>query len=157
MASVSKLLGYSLQLFKNGYKGQPVKCVTKNLSGGTNVKIANKGNYLEKTVTKANGNVITSKLTPDGKDVLSIREVSKRGTIDHVFGAQNYNKTVEVKTKDGGFFTFLGNKGKNNGLLYSNVKGRYDANNAFMPQYHNAMDYVRGKINDLAYILGKLS
>lgn len=156
MVAVSKLIGTSLQLFKNGYNGQTIRYVTKNLPSGTNVKILNKGNYLEKTVTKANGNVITSKLTSDGKDVLSIREVSKKGTIEHLFGAQNFDKTVQVKTKDGGIFNFLGHKNGQNGILYSNAGGRYGANNYYMPQYKNAMDYVRGKISDLAYILGKL-
>ena len=156
MAAISRLVNTSVQLFKNGYKGQPVKYLTKNLPSGTNIKILNKGNYLEKTVTKTNGNKIISKLTPDGKDVLCIREVSKRGTIEHLFGAQNFDKTVQVTTKDGGIFNFLGHKNRQNGLLYSNAGGKYQANNDYMPQYKNAMNYIRGKISDLEYILGKI-
>ena len=146
MAAISGLMRRSMELFKNGYKGQTIKYVAKNLPSGTNIKI----------VTKSNGNQVISKFTPDGKDVLSIREISKNGTIDHVFGAQNFDKTVQVQTKDGGIFNFLGHKDRPNGVLYSNAGGRYGANGAYMPQFKNAMDYIRGKISPLDYILGKL-
>lgn len=156
MAVISRLMSQSIALFKNGYKGQTVRYVTKTLPSGTNVKVINEGRQLKKIVTKADGNQIVSKFTPDGKDVLSISEKSKRGTINHLFGGENYDKTVEVRTHDGGMFTFLGHKDRANGLLYSNAGGRYDANNTYIPQFKNAIDYIRGKISPLDYILNKL-
>ena len=156
MAAISGLMRRSMALFKNGYKGQTIKYVAKNLPGGSNIKIVNGGTHIQKIVTKSNGNQVISKFTPDGKDVLSIREISKNGTIEHVFGAQNFDKTVQIQTKDGGIFNFLGHKDRPNGILYSNAGGRYGANGDYMPQFKNAMDYIRGKISPLDYILGKL-
>ena len=113
---------------------------------GTTIEVFRNGaNGLKKVVTKANGNKVISNMTADGKHVTGIIEKSARGTISHSFGGQGYDKVVHVQPKIGGEFNFLGHTDRANGLLYSNMSGRYGANNKYMPQYQEALDYIRGK------------
>ena len=122
------------------------------LPSGTRVRVLNKGNYLEKTIFKANGNTITSHITKDGKYVSGIKEVTKRGTICHSYGGLTFDKIVDVRKNDGTIFNFLGHTDRQNGLLYSNVNGRYDAvDHKYMTQFNEAMDYIRGKNSQSKY------
>lgn len=122
------------------------------LPSGTRVQVLNKGNYLEKTIFKANGNTITSHITKDGKYVSGIKEVTKRGIIGHSYGGQTFDKIVDVRKNDGTIFNFSGHTDRPNGLLYSNVRGRYDAvDHKYMTQFKEAIDYIRGKNSQSKY------
>lgn len=125
--------------------------LTRIMPSGTRVQVLNKGNYLEKTIFKANGSTITSQISKDGKHVAAIKEVTKNGKICHSYGAQNYDKVVEVQKNDGTIFNFLGHTDRPNGILYSNVNGRYMADNKYMPQFNEAMQFIRGKNSQSKY------
>lgn len=112
---------------------------------GTTIEVFRNGaNGLKKVVTKSNGDKVISKMTKDGF-VTNIKQMTQRGTISHSFGGQGYDKVVHVQPKIGGEFNFLGHTDRANGLLYSNMSGRYGANNKYMPQYQEALDYIRNK------------
>lgn len=113
---------------------------------GTTIEVFRNGaNGLKKVVTKANGNKVISNMTADGKHVTGITEKTQRGIISHSFGAENYDRVVQVNPKVGGYFNFLGHTDRANGILYSNMAGgKYVASNKYMPQYQEAINYVRG-------------
>ena len=88
--------------------------------------------------------------------ISTIQETS-RGKIEHYYGAQNFDKIVQAHVDDGTYFNFLGHKGRNNGILYTDITGRYDAGEKFMPQFKTAMDYIKGLASKTQYQVSKIS
>lgn len=119
---------------------------------GTAVKYSVKGNNIFKEVIRKDGYKAVAKFDGNGKFLLNLDELSNRGRITHSFGASNYDKVVEASTNDGKLFTFLGHQKHRNGILYSNISGRYGANNNYLPQYKTAMNYIRNKASIAEYI-----
>ena len=150
--TIGKMTQLAMQVFK---KQSNVNAVKKVLPSGTEIKIFREGaNGLQKVITKPNS-ITISHLTENGA-VTGIRQVTQRGEINYSFGAQNYNKVVQVNPKIGGKFTLLGHTNKpQNGILYSNMSGRYEANNKYMKQFKEALDYIRGKDSAYLYSLSK--
>jgi len=115
------------------------------------------GNQLQKTVTKSNGNQFISMFSKDGKTLLGTSQITPRGKICYSYGAQNYDKLIQAQVNDGTFFNFLGHRNRNNGILHTNVTGKYGASNKFMPQFKMAMDYIRGLASKTQYQISKIS
>lgn len=129
--------------------------LTKILPSGTKVEIFKDGaDGLRKVVTQPKMTTI-SHLT-NGGEVTGIRQVTPRGEICYSFGGQNYDRVVEVRPKIGDPFILLGHTGRaRSGLLYSNMSGRYGADNKYISQFKQAMDYIRGKNSQYLYSLAK--
>ena len=100
---------------------------------------------------------MVSTFTKDGKTLLGTLQTTPRGRIEHTFGGQGYDKVVHAQVNDGTIFNFLGHLGRNNGILYTDVSGRYLANNSYMPQYKTALDYIRGLASNTQYQVSKVS
>ena len=131
--------------------------VARKLATGTEIKYLRDGaNGFKKVITKPNGTQITSHLAQDGS-VQGIKYASNRGTISYTFGAQNYNKIIQVTPKIGGDFTYLGKKSTSNGLLYSNMSGTYQADNKYLGMFNQAINYIKGKSNEYLFNLCKLN
>lgn len=125
---------------------------------GTTIEVFRNGaNGLKKVVTKANGNKVISNMTADGKHVTGILEETARGTISHSFGGVPYSKVVDVDPKIGGTFTLLGHTDRAGGQLWSTMSGRYNPGNKYMPQYQEALDYIRGKNTQYLYSYCRLN
>lgn len=139
----------ALRVFRNSKASK----LTKILPSGTKVEIFKDGaDGLRKVVTQPKMTTI-SHLT-NGGEVTGIRQVTPRGEICYSFGGQNYDRVVEVRPKIGGQFTLLGHTNRASGLLYSDMSGRYGANNEYI-QFKQAMDYIRGKNSQYLYSLAK--
>ena len=134
-----------------------VNYVLKKLPTGTEVRYFRDGlNGFKKVVTKTNGDNVVSHLAQNGS-VRGIKFINKKGTISYSYGAANYDKVVQVQPKIGGVFTFLGHKGKQNGILYSNMSGQYGAGNQYMNVFRQAMNYIKGKSSQYLFSLCKLN
>jgi len=153
----SRLMLQAMNLLQRGFRGTIPKYVSRTLPTGTEIRFLLEGNALKKIVTQQNGNKVVSTFTKDGKNLLSTIQTTPRGRIEHTFGAQNYDKVVQARVNDGTVFNFLGHKGRNNGILYSDVSGRYMASNGYMPQYKTALDYIRGVASNTQYQVSKIS
>lgn len=151
--TISKLTQMAVKVFSTNPNASRL---TKILPSGTKVEVLKDGaNGLRKVVTQPNKMTTISHLTNDGK-VTGIRQVTPRGEICYSFGGQGYDKVVDVYPKIGGQFTLLGHTDKaRSGLLYSNMSGRYGADNKYIPQFKQAMDYIRGKNSQYLYSLAK--
>lgn len=131
--------------------------VMRSLVTGTEIKYLRDGvNGFKRVITKPNGTQITSHLAQDGS-VQGIKYVSNRGTISYTFGAQNYNKIIQVTPKIGGNFTYLGKKSSSNGLLFSNMSGTYQADNKYLGMFNQAINYIKGKSQEYLFNLCKLN
>lgn len=155
---MSRLMLQAINLLKNGYAGVLPKYVSRTLPmTGTKIKFLYEGDALKKIVTKANGNKVVSTFTKDGKNLVSNIQITPRGKIEHYYGAQNYDKIIQAHVDDGAYFNFLGHKGRNNGILYTDIAGKYDAGERFMPQFKTAMDYIKGLASKSQYQVSKIS
>ena len=154
---MSRLMLQAMNLFQNGFRGATVNKVVQRLATGTEVQILNKGNSIQKIVTQTNGNSVVSNFAKDGKTLLGILQTTPRGRIDYSYGAQNYDKVIQAHVNDGTFFNFLGHQGRNNGILYTNISGKYGASNKYMQQFKTAMDYIRGLASKNQYQVSKIS
>ena len=154
---MSRLMVQAMNLFQKGFRGATVSNVVQRLATGTEVQILNKGNSIQKIVTQANGNKVVSNFAKDGKTLLSTIQTTPRGRIEYSYGAQNYDKVISVKPNDNTFYTFLGHTNRPNGILYSNVSGKYGASNKYMQQFKTAMDYIRGVASNTQYQVSKIS
>ena len=154
---MSRLMLQAINLFQRGFRGAAVSNVVHRLATGTEIQILNKGNTLQKIVTQANGNKIVSTFAKDGKTLSGITQTTPRGKIDYSYGAQNYDKVIQAQVDDGIFFNFLGHRNRSNGILYTNVTGKYGANNKFTPQFKVALDYIRGLASKTQYQVSKIS
>jgi len=125
--------------------------ISKATKNGTKISYLKGGNQIEKVVEKANGNKVIGYFTVGGK-CTGVREITGRGTIDHSYGGQNFDKVVQVRTNDGRFYNFLGHTDRSNGILYSHVGGKYVAGSSRMQEFKTAMDYIRGKASVAQYI-----
>ena len=153
----SRLMVQAMNLLQRGFRGTIPKYVSRTLQTGTEIRFLHEGNVLKKIVTQQNGNKVVSTFTKDGKTLLGTIQTTPRGKIEHTFGAQNYDKVVHAQVNDGTIFNFLGHQGRNNGILYTDVSGRYLANNNYMPQYQTALDYIRGLASNTQYQVSKIS
>lgn len=150
--TIPKLTQIAVKVFRsnpNAYK------LTKMVNGAK-VEVFREGtNGLRKVVTQPGKMTTISHLAENGT-VTGIRQVTPRGEISYTFGGQNYDKIVQVQPQIGGEFTLLGHTNKaKNGLLYSNMSGQYRADNKYIPQFKQAMDYIRGKSSQYLYSLSK--
>ena len=66
---------------------------------------------IDKVVTRADGQVIRGHYTQDGI-LTGCLQQSNKGSIETVFGGQNYDKVVSIKTNTGESITRLGHKGR---------------------------------------------
>lgn len=131
--------------------------VMRKLATGTEIKYLRDGaNGFKKVITKPNGTQITSHLAQDGS-VSGIKFANNRGTINYTFGAQNYDKTIQVTPKIGGDFAYLGKKGSAKGLLYSNMSGTYQADNKYLDLFNQAINYIKGKSHEYLFNFCKLN
>ena len=122
------------------------KWTPKTLPNGTKVSYVNKGNgVIEKIVERTNGTTIKS--TFDNGGLVGVMEKNAKGSIEHYFGAANYDKMIKVSTDRvasnynynglhrtvGGDFTkeiknalaYIRNNGANNTYQPKNMKQKY--------------------------------
>ena len=108
----------ALQIFKttNATKWVPktnlknaIVSFEKRLLTGVNGKKVFCG--IDKVVTRADGQVIRGHYTPDGILTGGLQQ-SNKGSIETVFGGQNYDKVVSINTTAGESITRLGHKGR---------------------------------------------
>lgn len=153
----SRLMLQAMNLLQRGFRGTIPKYVSRTLQTGTEIRFLHEGNALKKIVTQANGNKVVSTFTKDGKTLLSTVQTTPRGRIEYSYGAQNYDKVIQARVNDETYFNFLGHKGRNNGILSTDVSGRYLSDSKYMPQFKIALDYIRGLASKTQYQVSKIS
>lgn len=100
---------------KQNFKNATVK-FEKTFSTGENGEKIFTG--IDKVVTRADGQVIRGCYTTDGL-LSSCTQKSSAGTIETVFGGQNYDKITTITTSAGDTITRLGHRGRPQSFLDS--------------------------------------
>ena len=154
---MSRLMLQAMNLFQRGFRGATVSNVVQKLPTGTEIQILNKGNTIQKIVMQTNGNKVVSNFAKDGKTLLSTIQKTPRGRIEYSYGAQNYDKVVQARVNDGTYFNFLGHRGRNSGILSTDISGRYLSDSKYMPQFKIALDYIRGLASNTQYQVSNIS
>lgn len=120
------------------------KWTPKTLPNGTKVSYVNKGNgVIEKIVERTNGTTIKS--TFDNGGLVGVMEKNAKGSIEHYFGAANYDKMIKVSTDRGDDLTRLGHKAKKGFVDYNyNYNGLHrTVGGDFTKEIKNALAYIR--------------
>lgn len=120
------------------------KWTPKTLPNGTKVSYVNKGNgVIEKIVERTNGTTIKS--TFDNGGLVGVMEKNAKGSIEHYFGAANYDKMIKVSTDRDDDLTRLGHKAKKGFVDYNyNYNGLHrTVGGDFTKEIKNALAYIR--------------